>query len=183
MKKICLFIILSVMSSNAWAECVENPLTYTSCKPGYYLSGTLCVVCPDGGTSADKNKNGIGACYLPTGSSFSDSTGSGEYTNNCYYGGSLSDNPIMALVQQYLVDEQGLVDSYGMVTEDSTFADLVGSWDGLDEFDLVSYIEDELGEEVPSALCTNWSGGAPGDTPCYTGVGHFVEEVYNALYL
>ena len=181
MKKICLFIILSVMSSNAWAACVENPLTYTSCKPGYYLSGTLCVVCPDGGMSADKNKNGIGECYLPTGSSFSDSTGSGTYTSNCYYGGSLSDNPIMALVQQYLVDELGLVDSYGMVTENSTFDDLTGGWTGLDEMDLVVYIEDELGEEVPKALCTNWQQMYY-DTACFPNVGDFVEQVYMGIY-
>ena len=67
------------------AACTATTKTYTSCKPGYYLSGGTCQSCPSGGTSADKNTGGVTACYLPSGTTGSDSTGSYTYTANCYY--------------------------------------------------------------------------------------------------
>jgi len=72
------------------AACTENAKTYTSCKPGYYLNGTSCIRCPASGgiygTTVDKNTGDITSCYLPlSGTSFSDLTGSGVYTGNCYY--------------------------------------------------------------------------------------------------
>ena len=67
------------------AACTATTKTYTSCKPGYYLSGVACHSCPSGGTSADKNTGGVTVCYLPSGTTGSDSTGSYTYTANCYY--------------------------------------------------------------------------------------------------
>lgn len=59
--------------------------TYIACKSGYYLGRFGCVQCPDSGKSADKNNTGITACYLPSGTKFTDTYGSGEYTGNCYH--------------------------------------------------------------------------------------------------
>ena len=34
----------------------------------------------------DNNTGGITSCYIPSGISFSDTTGSGTYAGECYYG-------------------------------------------------------------------------------------------------
>lgn len=90
MKKIfiiCTFIVLSV--GHAQGACEATTKTYTSCKPGYYLSSGTCMRCPSSGgaygTSADRNTGGITECYLPSGTTGSDSSGSFTYTGNCYY--------------------------------------------------------------------------------------------------
>lgn len=88
------YILMSVIAGmlpviGARAECEATTKTYTACKPGYYLSGGNCLECPSSGgikgTSADKNNIGITACYIPAGTAFSDSGGSGTYTGDCYY--------------------------------------------------------------------------------------------------
>lgn len=92
MKPIRLCVValgLAAYGISAHAACTAETKTYTSCKPGYYLENGACLECPSsGGTagqSADKNDTGITACYIPSGSTFSDTTGSGTYTGNCYY--------------------------------------------------------------------------------------------------
>ena len=64
--------------------------TSYGCAAGYYSEASVasasmtCIACPTGGTSL------IGTwqktdCYIPRDSTFSDSTGSGTYTNSCYW--------------------------------------------------------------------------------------------------
>ncbi len=78
-----------------------------ACADGYYgtptssTNSTACSKCPTGGTNslhpqthsyldksaavaAIENKTKTG-CYIESGSSFSDSSGSGVYTGNCFY--------------------------------------------------------------------------------------------------
>ena len=104
MKKLCILLVIACgysVGANAviefpsfpgtgietWPQCdINGTKQYTSCKPGYYLSGVTCVQCPDGGTSDDNNKGAINSCYKPANSSFSDNTGSGTYASKCEYG-------------------------------------------------------------------------------------------------
>ena len=58
--------------------------TLYRCAAGYYGNGTTCTVCPGGGTSP-AGTTAVSGCYIPSGQSFSDGTGSGKYTRNCYY--------------------------------------------------------------------------------------------------
>lgn len=79
-------VLISAISSTAWAaNCPSASWYYESCKPGYYLSGGNCIACPAaaGVTTVDKNTGGITSCYTSTGGT--DSTGTFEYTGNCYY--------------------------------------------------------------------------------------------------
>ncbi|MDE5615737.1 MAG: hypothetical protein K2I81_02810 [Alphaproteobacteria bacterium] len=59
------------------------------CAAEYYgktLNGTSgCTKCPSPGTSTAGENEDITSCYIPSGNKFSDSTGSGTYTGNCYY--------------------------------------------------------------------------------------------------
>lgn len=82
---------------------------YTSCNPGYYLVYNFCEVCPTdtykdttgsggctpcpylddvqghtSGTSAT-NHDSVTDCFVLSGTSFSDITGSYLFTSNCYY--------------------------------------------------------------------------------------------------
>jgi len=75
--------------------------TTTSCKAGYYGSSPKlgvgldltkcsgCTKCPSsGGIAGDSvpGDNGtITKCFIPAGTAFSDASGSGTYTDNCYY--------------------------------------------------------------------------------------------------
>ena len=67
--------------------------TVYQCAVGYYghsTNGTSgCTRCPSSGgvygTTAAAGSTAITSCYIPSGSSFSDGTGSGTYTGNCYY--------------------------------------------------------------------------------------------------
>lgn len=66
-----------------------------SCMPGYYrqydatAAKNICVRCPSingvYGTTVDHNINGITSCYIPTGTSLGDDTGTFEFTNQCNY--------------------------------------------------------------------------------------------------
>lgn len=70
-----------------------NKSTEYRCARGYYgssMNGTTgCSRCPASGgaygTTASAGSTAITACYIPSGTSFSDTTGSGTYTGNCYY--------------------------------------------------------------------------------------------------
>lgn len=62
------------------------------CDVGYYQSSTrpfACEPCPSSGgiygTTAAVGATSITECYLPAGREFSDATGSGIYTDDCYY--------------------------------------------------------------------------------------------------
>ena len=63
------------------------------CAVGYYGSSTNgtsgCTKCPTSGgisgTTAAAGSTSITSCYLPSGSNFSETSGSGTYTGNCYY--------------------------------------------------------------------------------------------------
>lgn len=64
-------------------KCSDYGYNYR-CAAGYYGNGTTCTVCPGGGTSPAGTTT-VSGCYIPSGRSFSDGTGSGKYTGNCYY--------------------------------------------------------------------------------------------------
>ncbi|MBD5388982.1 hypothetical protein HDR63_01875 [bacterium] len=73
-------------SCNCSSGCVA---TYTyRCAAGYYGSpggsASGCSRCPDGGTSA-VGSTSVTSCYMPAGSTFSDTTGNGDYTDKCSY--------------------------------------------------------------------------------------------------
>lgn len=59
------------------------------CDVGYYKNGTACTRCPSSGgvygTTAAIGATDITECYLPSGTTFSDTGGSGTYTGNCHY--------------------------------------------------------------------------------------------------
>ncbi len=63
------------------------------CARGYYGTSTNgtsgCTRCPASGgiygTTPAASSTVITSCYIPSGNTFSDSTGSGTYTGNCYY--------------------------------------------------------------------------------------------------
>lgn len=70
-----------------------NTATQYRCAKGYYGSPTSntsgCTRCPASGgtygTTASAGSTSITSCYLPSGSTFSDSTGSGTVEGNCYW--------------------------------------------------------------------------------------------------
>ena len=89
-------------SNLAWADAGTgyqvrcNISSYTCeyrCADNYYGSPSSalagCTVCPSSGGVAGQSVAGdnstITRCYIPSGTSFSDSTGSGTYTANCYW--------------------------------------------------------------------------------------------------
>lgn len=81
--------------------CVNNlckTTTTARCQKGYYGTATLnnlktscsgCTACPSSGgvagTTSGPGATAITECYIPAGTKSSDSTGSFEYTGNCYY--------------------------------------------------------------------------------------------------
>lgn len=60
---------------------IKTPV-YTMGAPMYYTYD--CIKCPNGGTS-DVGAESITKCYLPSGTTDSDSTGKYTYTSKCYY--------------------------------------------------------------------------------------------------
>lgn len=63
--------------------------TCSMCAAGYYKDGGACKQCPEYATGKNGESMGgtvpINACYIPKGTTSSDSTGSFEYTENCNY--------------------------------------------------------------------------------------------------
>ncbi len=55
------------------------------CAQGYYKDGNACSRCPSFGTTAGTGSTTKTQCYLPSGTTFSESVGSGTYTANCPY--------------------------------------------------------------------------------------------------
>ena len=70
------------------ATCVCTKTAQYRCAAGYYgtsSNGTSgCSRCPSNGSST-AGATAITSCYLPSGTTGSDSTGSYTYTSNCYY--------------------------------------------------------------------------------------------------
>mgnify|MGYP004624652465 CR=1 FL=1 len=94
------FFVCAVMALVSGADAAAPTCTvtasgsYMSCKPGYYYdsfligdTGKTCNPCPqfDDAISADKNIDGVTSCYLPAGTTGSDSTGTFKYTSDCPY--------------------------------------------------------------------------------------------------
>lgn len=85
----------------ASSACVNNlcqTTTTARCQKGYYGTATLnnlktscsgCTACPSSGgvsgTTSGPGATAITECYIPAGTKSGDSTGSFEYTGNCYY--------------------------------------------------------------------------------------------------
>lgn len=77
--------LTTTCGSATYYECNSGGIIpMPTCLAGQYLSGGNCVNCPGGGTS-----NGISTlitgCYLPKNKSYSDTSGTYEYTSDCYY--------------------------------------------------------------------------------------------------
>lgn len=80
------------LTNTVSAMCSCGTATY-KCAVGYYGSpknaSSGCTRCPASGgvygTTAAAGATSITKCYLPSGTAFSDTAGSGEYTGNCYY--------------------------------------------------------------------------------------------------
>ena len=67
------------------ATCAGGNNSTFSCNRVYYKNGSACTVCPGGGTTSAAGATSVSSCYIPSGTSFSDATGSGTYTSNCPY--------------------------------------------------------------------------------------------------
>ncbi|MBQ8293809.1 MAG: hypothetical protein IJX89_00265 [Alphaproteobacteria bacterium] len=71
------------------ATCLGGNGSTFRCAQGYYKNGASCPRCPISnntyGTTLLLNATSITDCYLPSGTEFSDTTGTGTYTDKCYY--------------------------------------------------------------------------------------------------
>ncbi len=67
-------------SSGYYEESNNRVVPGTSCR----LTFTSCAGCPTPGQMASGGTK-ITQCYIPAWKTFSDNTGSGQYTGNCYY--------------------------------------------------------------------------------------------------
>ncbi|MBQ3039318.1 MAG: hypothetical protein IJD41_02030 [Alphaproteobacteria bacterium] len=60
-----------------------------ACIQGYYKDKMSCNRCPSSGgvygTTKSSGATSITECYIPSGTDFSDSSGTWEYDQNCYY--------------------------------------------------------------------------------------------------
>lgn len=83
-------------NGDAFGGCVKCPAntatcsgTTFTCAKGYYKNGFSCTRCPSSGgvygTTASTGATSITQCYIPSGTSMSDGTGTYTYTSNCYY--------------------------------------------------------------------------------------------------
>lgn len=88
MKKVLIVICGVLLCVSANAACEIESITY-SCYAGYYLDGENCVRCPSSGgiygTTVDGNTGDITSCYIPSGTTSSDTSGSFSYTADCHY--------------------------------------------------------------------------------------------------
>jgi len=83
---------VNVQASHYRVRCIKNSLGARcdyECHTGYFGTGKNCTRCPSSGgiygTTDNPGATQITECYLPSGTEFSDSTGSGVYTGKCYY--------------------------------------------------------------------------------------------------
>lgn len=84
----------SAVRSGEWSATVSiEKETEYGCADGYYQSAgsgatMTCSPCPASGDVTGKSEVGntsITGCYIPSGNKFDDNTGSGVYTDSCYY--------------------------------------------------------------------------------------------------
>ena len=68
--------------NTATCECTKS--VEFRCVAGYWGSGSTCSACPAPGTSSTGTTT-LQGCYIPAGTTGSDSTGTYKYTSNCYY--------------------------------------------------------------------------------------------------
>ena len=94
MKKILTLLPVIFAMHSAYADCVATSQAYISCKPGYYMGGTIltkkCVQCPAVGTDAsgnniygtspDYNTGAVATCWAPDGT-YNDDSGTYVITN------------------------------------------------------------------------------------------------------
>ena len=88
MKRIFLISAIVAMcgvANVAYGACTATTKVYSSCNSGYYLASGNCATCPSPGTKSDGGTSGIGGCYIPSGTTGSDGSGSYTYSGNCYY--------------------------------------------------------------------------------------------------
>lgn len=90
----------SAFGSLTYGKCentlIDPPILDTPCPAGQYKSldktiGNICVDCPTPGTSEQGAKS-ITKCFIPAGTTVSDTTGTYKYTEDCYYNNNI--NPI-----------------------------------------------------------------------------------------
>lgn len=92
--------VIRITTTKRTTQCVNNVATAScssnntyKCAQGYYGSPTefnkTCTRCPTSGgiagTTSGSGATSITECYIESGSTGSDSTGSFTYTGNCYY--------------------------------------------------------------------------------------------------
>ncbi|MDE6481257.1 MAG: hypothetical protein K2L25_00315 [Alphaproteobacteria bacterium] len=96
MKKFLIFCVVCMPVAAAAIDlpvvkqsCKEDYKKYTRCKVGYYLENESCKRCPSSGgvygTTVNHNAGDITSCYIPSGTTFSDTSGNGVYEGDCYY--------------------------------------------------------------------------------------------------
>ncbi|MBE6461315.1 MAG: hypothetical protein E7006_00530 [Alphaproteobacteria bacterium] len=80
-------LITSCTACPANSESCTNLLNVT-CKKNYYaVSGsanTICNACPDNTVTASTGATSVAQCYIPAGTTFSDTSGNGKYVTDCY---------------------------------------------------------------------------------------------------
>ena len=64
--------------------------TSFTCNKGYWKNGSVCTSCPPSnyggyGTTASTGATSISECYLPAGTTSSDTTGTFQFTQKCYF--------------------------------------------------------------------------------------------------
>ena len=73
----------------AYGACTATTKDYSSCNSGYYLallgSTSSCLSCPSPGSESDGGTSGISGCYIPSGTTGTDGSGSYTYSGDCYY--------------------------------------------------------------------------------------------------
>lgn len=81
--------VCAACPSNATCSSSVGHRDYFVCNKGYYASGSACVRCPSSGgiygTTLGTGAKSITECYMPAGTVFTDTTGSGVFVGDCYY--------------------------------------------------------------------------------------------------
>ena len=79
----------TICPANASCAGTDGIITNFKCRQGYYKDGTGCTRCPSSGgiygTTESTGATSITECYLPSGSTGTDSTGTFTVTDNCYW--------------------------------------------------------------------------------------------------
>lgn len=85
------FVPQGLGECNKECTCDNTTVSAYMCAKNYYGNPTsptdtnACTRCPANSITTDIGATSITSCYLKAGRSFSDTTGTYEYTENCYY--------------------------------------------------------------------------------------------------